>query len=997
MAGDEKKGLLSKLFRRKGEEQETAPGEREEAEKGASAPEPPPPEEKKDDQNELLEGPPKDIPISNVPSPSEDKTDIVELEMDIPENEIATVALSLDDLETAVTQREEESTAQGPEEKDNLSFADVQLETAEIEASTEMKLDNVELETIVSVEAAATEIPIHTETVESMEANGQATIPMTLEDVEADLAADDQDAGAGLEIDVDQDEDEEAALHTPFAAGGVREEPAEPNSVVPDEAPIAAETGTDEERQMEAKDQEIIIEEDEEPDFGVTVDEEELASTSRELAGRLGFPELVTQDGVQSEPSDSSSMGEEPPSLDEVSSTGAAVDVPVPHGRRDTPLQLPDQITEGLGIDNHVSALSSFVMNCQTPLCISIQGESGSGKTSLMSLIAKNLDDSQCLTAWFTSRDYSRFSDAKEVPALLIRRMLHTIEKNVAKDKLGFIRQMVDEALPLMNVLWKAGFLIDARGMATIEIDDSADALAANGDTDAIAGLKIKLRDIVHQGLVSGEKERIVMFVDDVDRIGPSLALDLLETIGTFLKIERCVFVVACDRGTIERGIQAASSSDVVADAPGSYYDRVFQLSVSLPAPLPRFREYVRDLLESARFDYSEETLDDFLPLLQYSVGVNPRRIKRLANRLVFAGAMKPELYTAGDSETGPRYLNQKLLLALGCLDSEFGPVFQLLFSNRNNDRELRNLIDERLRDDAQIKDLDKRFRLFPKTVKTETRINKLIAFMDLFSDLAHAGDANRRLGQENLQMVKQAINLISMTATLPAEVSHEDSGRSALTEFCMRVKRRLNQMAPNLAPDGSDKSIRSLPSPRPWFGLWYTDDVTKKVWGQHRVYYELSVDSANRNTVSVSLKCNTTRLADFGVDRVATDRLKKVSVLDKGFRIKEHDSGWVEIVKLLDECTWDHIDEVNDDQVESIATAMKDLVLATHDVFDARPPVKVLQPDKQQLFRRSLPPCKACGSELKEVTTKDGSVGFRCDKCRKIYKPKSAKSEDKA
>jgi tRNA(Ile2) C34 agmatinyltransferase TiaS len=82
----------------------------------------------------------------------------------------------------------------------------------------------------------------------------------------------------------------------------------------------------------------------------------------------------------------------------------------------------------------------------------------------------------------------------------------------------------------------------------------------------------------------------------------------------------------------------------------------------------------------------------------------------------------------------------------------------------------------------------------------------------------------------------------------------------------------------------------------------------------------------------------------------------------------------------------------VNNDEVESTAKEMKELVLATRDVFDPRPQLKVLRPDIQRLVKRQIPPCKVCGSELKQVTTSDGTTGFRCDKCRKIYKPKTTK-----
>jgi len=263
---------------------------------------------------------------------------------------------------------------------------------------------------------------------------------------------------------------------------------------------------------------------------------------------------------------------------------------------------------------------------------------------------------------------------------------------------------------------------------------------------------------------------------------------------------------------------------------------------------------------------------------------------------------------------------------------------------------------------------------------------------MDLLSDLVHAGDPDKRLDREDLQLLKHILDLTALTSDARAEVTSLEAERSALTDFCTRVKKRLNRNLPNLAPDGSDSFIRSWPSSRPWFGLWYTDKVTKKIWGPRRVYYELSFDTAKRNTLSVSLKCNTGWLADFGVHRDAVDSLKNLSIgRDNHFLVKGHDSGWLEIGKVLRECTPGHWDEVNDDEVENTAREMEKLVRATHNIFDVRSQSNVLRPDKQQPVKRPIPPCKVCGSELKQVTIKDGTTGYRCDKCRKIYKPKSA------
>ena len=55
-----------------------------------------------------------------------------------------------------------------------------------------------------------------------------------------------------------------------------------------------------------------------------------------------------------------------------------------------------------LGIDSYAEALSQFIQYSATPMTIGVQGEWGTGKTSLMNLIRENLesDEKSLATAW---------------------------------------------------------------------------------------------------------------------------------------------------------------------------------------------------------------------------------------------------------------------------------------------------------------------------------------------------------------------------------------------------------------------------------------------------------------------------------------------------------------------------------------------------------------------------------------------------------------------
>ncbi len=52
----------------------------------------------------------------------------------------------------------------------------------------------------------------------------------------------------------------------------------------------------------------------------------------------------------------------------------------------------------------------------------------------------------------------------------------------------------------------------------------------------------------------SGDGRRLVIFVDDLDRIRPSVALELLEAIKNFIDVPGCVFVMTLDYEVVQAG-----------------------------------------------------------------------------------------------------------------------------------------------------------------------------------------------------------------------------------------------------------------------------------------------------------------------------------------------------------------------------------------------------------------------------------------------------------
>ena len=95
------------------------------------------------------------------------------------------------------------------------------------------------------------------------------------------------------------------------------------------------------------------------------------------------------------------------------------------------PMTLQDEPNERdfCGIEQYYTGLSNFIKQCQPPLTISIQGDWGTGKTSMMHRIAMNLEEEGYAAIWFDSWRFVQFGEADQLPAILINQLASEMVK----------------------------------------------------------------------------------------------------------------------------------------------------------------------------------------------------------------------------------------------------------------------------------------------------------------------------------------------------------------------------------------------------------------------------------------------------------------------------------------------------------------------------------------------------------------------------------------
>jgi tetratricopeptide (TPR) repeat protein len=123
-----------------------------------------------------------------------------------------------------------------------------------------------------------------------------------------------------------------------------------------------------------------------------------------------------------------------------------------------------------------------------------------------------------------------------------------------------------------------------------------------------------------------GDKGRLVVFIDDLDRCIPEKAIDVMEAIKLFLNVEGSVFIIGADKKVIENGI-LQKHGEKSGSWGRNYLDKIIQIPVNLP---PLRKDIITEQFIFG-LDVSKE-IEKYADIIA-EAGDNPRTIKRLLNR----------------------------------------------------------------------------------------------------------------------------------------------------------------------------------------------------------------------------------------------------------------------------------------------------------------------------------------------------------------------------
>ncbi|HEX6047541.1 MAG TPA: P-loop NTPase fold protein [Pyrinomonadaceae bacterium] len=331
-----------------------------------------------------------------------------------------------------------------------------------------------------------------------------------------------------------------------------------------------------------------------------------------------------------------------------------------------------------LDFHSYAATLAELIDKTQTPLTVGVFGAWGSGKTTLMGMIENSLrnarnnsESDRFVLVRFDAWKYYKEDALWRALLLRVLDALRPDERDQSKKVLRDSIEQLEQRL-YRDVEWKekGGLSIDwpkltksgasgalklsfafVPGVSTLaECVKAAQNAIGKGDVagDVAAIAEAFQRDVIvhhrtqlkHIEQFQDEfsklvkqhfaTQRLVIFVDDLDRCLPEKAIEVLEAIKLFLDVEGCVFVLGIDQEVITRGLEARYK-EIAADGQSPkfsthYIEKLIQLPFHLP---PIDAREIGSYLGSLNVAWPHA---DCAKVFAEALSPNPRHIKRTIN-----------------------------------------------------------------------------------------------------------------------------------------------------------------------------------------------------------------------------------------------------------------------------------------------------------------------------------------------------------------------------
>jgi Leucine-rich repeat (LRR) protein len=314
----------------------------------------------------------------------------------------------------------------------------------------------------------------------------------------------------------------------------------------------------------------------------------------------------------------------------------------------------------------------------RTPMAIAVYGDWGAGKTTAMKWLHGLIDEwnrsgkakrkIKIRPVWFYPWKYHSQEDVWR--GLVGEVILNSIDVKTASAKtvteafkmLGtFVGKSVINLVSAVKI-GVPGFELSGESIEKIAEDFKE---VAHPEKPYLNPFEDALKEWLKKAI--GKNQRMVIFIDDLDRCMPEIALQVLEALKLYLNIEKLIFVVGVDKKVVDKLVKKHYTDlGLDEDKSNNYLAKMFQVEVQVEPSEQQISDFLDEQLKEITYWKEPHLTKDerglFRGIIFKLAERNPREVKRLINSALMTGAGAMMIRTKTEDNDGIQF-NQGLQL----------------------------------------------------------------------------------------------------------------------------------------------------------------------------------------------------------------------------------------------------------------------------------------------------------------------------------------------
>jgi hypothetical protein len=230
-----------------------------------------------------------------------------------------------------------------------------------------------------------------------------------------------------------------------------------------------------------------------------------------------------------------------------------------------------------LNFANKSKQIASFISNypSNVPMSISIDGNWGSGKSTMLNFVEQQIDLEKCKIVRFNPW---MITSQEVMIENLFQEILFAIGNDFPELK-NRLRQYAQKILPsavkTLSYITAATNGVDPSTAGVISETSSVvtQEIVGNNSALPLSEIRAKVQKELNE-MISNNDQKIVVMIDEIDRLFPTEILSIFQLIKSTLDLPGLFFVVAMDKNAIKDALEALHIRK-----PEDYLQKIFQKS----------------------------------------------------------------------------------------------------------------------------------------------------------------------------------------------------------------------------------------------------------------------------------------------------------------------------------------------------------------------------------------------------------------------------------